>query len=160
MSCLGEQMKLEMLNSEQPYQNLKPLPDGRSERCRPQAGRPETGWNHKGDCAAPRDLITDPREERPRVDQDLLLEHYKIPQNPPPDTRPFIYFNILFYLSIYLAALVLICRCGIAPTSDGILLVAQSLTSCGAKAQLLLGCEILDSPPGIKPTSTAFQGGL
>ena len=115
---------------------------------------------NKGDCAAPRDLITDPREERPRVDQDLLLEHYKTPQNPPPDTRPFIYFNILFYLSIYLAALVLICRCGIASTSDGILLVAQSLTSCGARAQLLLGCEILDSPPGIKPTSTAFQGGL
>lgn len=66
--------KLEMLNSEQPYQNLKPLPDGRSERCRPQAGRPETGWNHKGDCAAPRDLITDPREERPRVDQALLWD--------------------------------------------------------------------------------------
>ena len=38
--------------------------------------------------------------------------------------------------------------------------VAQSLTSCGARAQLLLGCEILDSPPGIEPTSTAFQGGL
>ena len=103
----------------------------------------------------------DPTEERPQVDQALLLEQYKTPQTPPgPDTWPFIYFNILFiYLFIWLPSF-LICRCGIVPTSGGILLVAQRLISCGARAQLLLDCEILDSPPGIEPTSTAFQGGL
>ena len=69
-------------------------------------------------------------------------------------------FMLILYLSIHLAALVLICRCGIVPTSGGILLVAHRLTSCGARAQLLLGCEILESPPGIEPRSTAFQGGL
>ena len=46
----------------------------------------------------------DPTEERPQVDQALLLEQYKTPQTPPPpDTQPFIYFNILFiYLFIWL----------------------------------------------------------